>query len=332
MHHSLEVPEILCLIFKSDLPQSDLFNCALVCRLWGTWAQDVLWSTFRVPLQQLVQVLASVKKTRITRDSESVLYLEIGHIEEPGWRRFLALSNKITQIIVDCGLTETSLERIELARQTFNGVPFGQLQTLKMGIDDGQHETIRLMTVSSLTSVYLRCTYFQDDSMAWVVDNLPSLVPNVAHFGTGWITKLDVSQYSALKHIEIYDQPVQPRLWESLGSCQLLEKIVLTGCMDVAEWPETWRMDYVHFPVLRVVKIRLGHPRLTLKLMSRSRMPMLECLRWDAWTGPGNHIVYDGIVPHLKTFSPKLDIDMLYDSSNLTEDEEWMADSDDDCW
>ncbi|KAG8975710.1 hypothetical protein FRC05_005228 [Tulasnella sp. 425] len=136
MHHSLEVPEILCLIFKSDLSQYDLFNCALVCRLWATWAQDVLWSTFRVPLQQFVQVLASVKKTSITLDGEIVLYLRVGHIEEPGWRRFLALSNKITRILADCRLTDISLERIELVRQT-NGVPFGQLQILQMGIEDG---------------------------------------------------------------------------------------------------------------------------------------------------------------------------------------------------
>lgn len=65
MHRSLKVPEILCLIFKCDLTERYLLNCALVCQLWGIWAQDVLWRTRRVPLQEVLQLLYPVEKTSV---------------------------------------------------------------------------------------------------------------------------------------------------------------------------------------------------------------------------------------------------------------------------
>lgn len=62
MHPALEVPEILCLIFKCGISEHDLFNCARVCRVWGIWAVDVLWRACPVPLRRLLRVLAPVPK------------------------------------------------------------------------------------------------------------------------------------------------------------------------------------------------------------------------------------------------------------------------------
>lgn len=71
MHPALEVPEILCLIFKCSISEHDLFSCIRVCRLWSIWALDVLWRTCRVPLQQVLQVLMPVTKPgTIYHDSE----------------------------------------------------------------------------------------------------------------------------------------------------------------------------------------------------------------------------------------------------------------------
>lgn len=168
--------------------------------------------------------------------------------------------------------------------------------------------------------------------MAWVNNKLPAAAPNITHFGFcgRYNTKLDVSRYSALKYIEVYTDRIRPHLWESLASCRLLAKVLLKYCTDVAESAEEWRVEYVYFPALCTFKIRGGHPRATLTLMLRSRMPMLECLAWNSWTVRGNQRVKNLMVPHLKAYSPRLDVDALYASRDV--DEDGFTDSDEECW
>ncbi|KIO33316.1 hypothetical protein M407DRAFT_17870 [Tulasnella calospora MUT 4182] len=259
-------------------------------------------------------------------------YVEVGDIEEDGWSRFLFLSNKITKIIVDCGLHYASLERIKLAKQAFGGEPFSQLQTLRKGVEDGELGGVSLVTVPSLKRVFLPCFSLPANDMTWVANSMPVMAPNIAHFGIeelGWDHNMEISRYSALEHLELGWGYVNTRFWESLASCQILRKIVLTGCVDNLENPG-WRVDSVYFPALRTLKIRSSRLRGLPKLILRSRMPILECLYWDAASVPPNHTI-DAMAAQLKQYSPKLDTDMLYhiptgDSSDS------FGDSDDDRW
>ncbi|KAG9049750.1 hypothetical protein FS837_009284 [Tulasnella sp. UAMH 9824] len=207
MHQTLEVPEILFLVFKCDLSEQDLLSCALVCRLWGLWAPDVLWRTHRVPLQAVLRTLASVTQTIMKYKGTSIIpFVEIGHIGENHWRRFLALSNKVTEVTVDCGLSEASLKCIKLAKQKFTGDPFSQLRTLAMTVHDEDHKAISMVAVPSLTRVYLRCTRLEPVALDWVTDTLPEIAPKVAHLEINllWMNKrFGVSRYSALEHLEL---------------------------------------------------------------------------------------------------------------------------------
>ncbi|KAG8963910.1 hypothetical protein FRC05_004361 [Tulasnella sp. 425] len=272
-------------------------------------------------------------------NKEMLPIFNIENIDEHKWRRFLALSRKISRIEIDCGLSRASLGNIEFAKQTFNGEPFSQLQTVTLkiwyGYGDCSASGLAIVTVPSLTSVYF---WYEDrgprdvPSLAWVNKNLPAAAPNITQFGfRGWsYTELDLSRYSALKYIEVRAKYVRPHFWEALASCRLLTKVLLKDCRDIAEWIEEWRADYVQFPALCTFKIRGGNPRTTLKLMLRSRMPMLERLVWDSWTGSGGQHAKNLMVPHLKTYSPRLNVDVLYASSNV--DDDGFTDSDEVCW
>lgn len=199
-----------------------------------------------------------------------------------------------------------------------------------MEVDDGDHEAIRLLAVPSLTSVYLRCKAFGRDSMAWVNSDLPGVAPNITRFGfRSSSAYLDVSQYSTLKFIEIQADYIGPHLWESLASCRLLTKVLLTHCTAVKRWGEEWRVDYVDFPALCTFKMRAVS---TPELLLRSRMPMLQRLVWDSTTRSGSQHIKHLIVPHLEAYSPNLDVDALYDSSTIVDADDWFDDSDDDCW
>ncbi|KIO33317.1 hypothetical protein M407DRAFT_241115 [Tulasnella calospora MUT 4182] len=59
-------------------------------------------------------------------------------------------------------------------------------------------------------------------------------------------------------------------------------------------------------------------------------MPMLECLWWDALSGPGSRSL-DRIVAQLKLYSPKVDTDMLYHINTDVRGHN-PGDSDDDLW
>lgn len=235
------------------------------------------------------------------------------------------------------------MDRIEFAKQTFNGQPFSQLQTVTLEIrfdhGYGHHyaTSLAIVTVPSPTNLYFRSgnwENFDNPSLAWVNKNLPATAPNMTHFGfSGWYrTKLDVSRYSALKYIEVRIDYIRPHFWEGLASCRLLTRVLLKDCEDVAEREEKWRADYVQFPALCTFKIRRGKPRTTLKLVLRSHMPMLECLAWDSRTGGGDEHAKNLItmVPHLKAYSPRLDVDALYASSNV--DDDGSTDSDGESW
>lgn len=291
------------------------------------------WRTGRVPLQRVLQTLGSVTRTIMAYGRKDIPYVEIGHIEEARWHRFLALSNKVTRITVDCGLSEASLERITLAKQTFIGDPFSRLRTLTMGIDDGEHKAVSCVTAPSLTHVCLRCTHFEDDALAWVTDTLPEIAPSITHLRimSPWIENLGITRYSALQHLDLRCRYVTPRFWESLASCRLLATIILVYCLEIEVWGEEWREEYVHFPALRTFKIRQGHHRVTLTAITRSHMPMLECLSWDSRTRPRNDRVQGPVVAHLKLHSPKIDIERMY-ALNDGDDGTTDLDNDDDCW
>ncbi|KAG8947205.1 hypothetical protein FRC04_010928 [Tulasnella sp. 424] len=317
MHPSLEVPDILCLIFKCDLTERDLFNCSLVCRVWGIWAPDVLWSTCPVPLQGALRLLYSAEKTSVVWDGQNILFLRIGDIEEFHWRRFLARSNKIKRVTVDCKLTRASLNKIKLAKKTFHGEPFGQLDTVKTNRGYVAYETIRLLTAPPLTRVFLSSTPLLEDGARWVANNMPVIAPNITHLqiSLSWRDhRPELSRHLALKYLELCYTEVRPHLWESLASCQLLRKIVLAACWHSVALDDSsgWRADFVHFPALRTLNMRAGSPELMLKLISRSRMPILEDLWWDLKSWHVTDGWLDQMVTRLKLYSPRLDTDKLY--------------------
>ncbi|KAG8975714.1 hypothetical protein FRC05_005232 [Tulasnella sp. 425] len=326
MHPALQLSEILCFIFKRDFSQRDLFNFAQVCRLWGIWASDVLWRTCPVPLHAVLQPLGHITKATMV---PPLPYFEIGNIDEFGWGQFLDLSNKITRVIIDCRLREAGLEHIKLAKQKFNGEPFTHLETLRMEVDDGQHETLRLVTAPTLTSVCLSPYTLPEDTLNWVAKGMPEMAPNITHLGISlnWMQTIEISRHTALKHLELRSVEVKPRFWESLASCKRLTKIVLMACMNVIEWDDAsgWHLDTVYFPALRTLRIRYGHARVLLNLVARSRMPMLECVRWDEYTRPAQDQV-DRMAAQLKLYSPKLDTDTLYHDDTTAHG----GDSDDD--
>ncbi|KIO33315.1 hypothetical protein M407DRAFT_241114 [Tulasnella calospora MUT 4182] len=168
--------------------------------------------------------------------------------------------------------------------------------------------------------------------MTWVANSMPVVAPNITRFKIeelAYDRNMEISQYSALEHLELGFWYVTTRFWESLASCQLLRKIVLTRCMDNLEDPG-WQVDSVYFPALRKLKLRSGQLRGISELILRSRMPILECLCWDAGSAPANHAL-DGIAAWLKLYSPKLDTDMLYHipAGNSSDS---IGDSDDDFW
>lgn len=320
MHRALEVSDILYLVFKCDLSESDLFRCALVCRLWGLWASDFLWRAYHVPLQYVINGLAESSR-RLEANGFPRFY--IIRIDESAWRRFLALSNKTTRITIDCGLDNASLQQIRIAKQMFDGEPFGRLRTLKMTVADGQQESLSLLTVPSLTRVSLLCQYLCDD---YVPDVIFAKAPDITHLAIGdsWKISLNVSKYSALECLEICCG-LTAHLWESLSSCRFLTKVVLTHCTDIRE---TWRVDYIYFPALRTFKVRRRRSRVALQLTLRSRMPMLECMSLDSRSRPRDQELWKLMMAHLALHSRKLDIARTFTSSNLEDCE----DSDDDCW
>ncbi|KAG8975716.1 hypothetical protein FRC05_005234 [Tulasnella sp. 425] len=321
MHSALQLSEIIYLIFKRNLSKHDLFNCALVCRLWGIWASDVLWRTCPVPLHAVLQPLGHMPKATSAFDEPVIASInlipevEIGNIDESQWRLFLELSNKITRVIIDCGLQEVGLKHIKFAKQKFNGEPFSHLETLRMEFDDGHHETLRLVTVPSVTSVILSPYTLPKDTLDWVANDMPEIASSITHLGISLnpMQAIEISRHSALKHLELRSIDVKPRFWESLASCKRLTKIAIMDCFFVGELDDTsvWRLDTVLFPALRTLRIRYGHARVLLCLIPRSRMPMLECVRWDEYSGLAKDLV-DRIVAPLKLYSPKLDTNTLY--------------------
>lgn len=210
----------------------------------------------------------------------------IGNIEERSWHQFVTLANKITRLRVGCELGAASLERIKLAKRTFNGEPFGQVTALEMKIDDEPDELISLFMPSQLNSISLWCQHVKDATLLWVTSSLPTIAPKLTHccIALGRDHRLDVSLFSALQHFELITDTLTAGLWESLATCQLLSKVALVGCIDVwedSDWPTNQLAGLVHFPALTTLKIRYGDSRVMLKLTLRSRMPMLETLWWD---------------------------------------------------
>ncbi|KAG8912714.1 hypothetical protein FRC01_004941 [Tulasnella sp. 417] len=229
MHPALKVPEILYLIFEDDFTQCDLVNCSLVCHLWNIWAQDVLLRTGHVSLERVLQPLSPIAIPNY--NDQTIPYLEIGSIEEAAWCHFLALSNKITKLAIDCTLEEVSLERIKRAKQKFKGDPFIQLKALQTVAEGVQFGTIMLVTVPSLSSVFLSRYTLPSDNLTWVSNTMPATAPNIIHFGIVLSSsngELEMSRYSALEHLELRNDWILPQFWESLANCKLLAKVVLT--------------------------------------------------------------------------------------------------------
>ncbi|KAG8919371.1 hypothetical protein FRC00_011429 [Tulasnella sp. 408] len=263
--------------------------------------------------------------------------IEIGNIEERGWRQFLLLSNKIKSLDIDCMIGEISLERIKLARQSFNGEPFGQLQAVKAQIWNGNHLTIDFLTVPSLRNVYLSCgSMMEMDSMCWLIDRMPVTAPQITSLGLDFRAvvpgMIEFSRYSALRHLSVDGYSIMPRLWESLTSCKLLKTFELYRCSEVGNRAEgvTWTVDFVDFPALRAL-IQSGNPTVTPALILRSRMPMLKYLWWETGTWAEGHDVHvQRVAAHLKLYSPKFDTDML---SRIKDTDNPSPDlNDDDLW
>ncbi|KAG8957921.1 hypothetical protein FRC00_003290 [Tulasnella sp. 408] len=305
MHRALKVPEILNLIFKDNFSDRDLVRCALVCRLWGIWTLDLLWGTRPIPFHNVLRFLApAIKRIEIeswNKDpSALVAYWEIGKIDPDGWRRFVAISNKITIITIDLGIGEKTIEQIKHATRSFNdlGEPFSNLRTLRIGSGGIRWHhtftyTLSLVTVPSLSHVLLGKKSSMCNTIDWVCNSVPAIAPNVTHLVLGrvWALNAEASRYAALKYLQIQGGfPTQ--LWESLASCPLLEKIVLVWCTIIGsvlgyENPDlAWRVNYVYFPALRTLKFRRGYPNIIVALILRSRMPMLEHLCCDGLSAP----------------------------------------------
>ncbi|KAG9005901.1 hypothetical protein FRB90_010159 [Tulasnella sp. 427] len=335
-HRALMVPELLCLILESGLSGRDLFHCSLVCRIWGTWATDVMWRTCRVSLGTVLQVLDnSVTTTRpASKSAQAIPYVEIGNIQEKGWHRFVTLSNRISRIIIDCGIDQASFNRITLAGQTFEGQPFQNVKTLEMWHNDGRHEAVVLVTGPALTAASLACPRLQHDSIEWLCNTMPTIAPNINHLEIlDMSSRMDVSRFTALQSIQIY-QDFTPAFWESLSTLQDLNKIVLNHCSEIQgknDWSSSWTSEYVEFPSLRTLKVRDGYLRVTYNLVMHSRMPLLESFHWGSWRWLPYEADAKTMVEHLKTWSPKVDVDELFvkDVDVEGDDLEWFADSDD---
>ncbi|KAG8988097.1 hypothetical protein FRB90_002961 [Tulasnella sp. 427] len=309
MHPALGVQEILDAIFNFSLKEADLFRCSLVCRLWAVWASDVLYSTKLVPLTKILGATASLIKTDTFIETKEIVRADIGRIEETDWHRFVALSNKVTRISVDCKTTESSLLNIESAQRNFKGEMFGRLLAVEMLMDDDGHEAISLLAVPSVLEVLLSCNCMRDVSLEWAVQVLPKLAPNVRHLGLRFIgeTQLDIFHYSSLVNLEVICTLMKPSFWKGLTNCAFLAKLGLCCTMNVILWGEPWGTEYVDFPALVTFKIACGHPRVAVHLIPRSRMPMLEHLLCDEATGYGNYRARAVIEGHLKVFSPRFD-------------------------
>lgn len=204
------------------------------------------------------------------------------------------------------------------------------------------YRTISLIAAPCLTSMFLR-NMTGEDSLIWAKNALLQVAPNITHLGIETPCMLldcfiDVSRYKALKHIELRSTHLEPPFWESLSSCQLLTKVLISFCKEVGDWNNTmtrgWSVDHVHLPALRKLKLRHGDAEVLWKLIQRSRMPMLEYLWWDARSRPWNQ-QRDKMAAQLKLHSPKLDIDMLYCLPSR-QSIYWTiystVDSDDDIW
>ncbi|KAG8987248.1 hypothetical protein FRB90_003513 [Tulasnella sp. 427] len=329
MHPALEVQEILSLVFMCNLAEAELYRCSLVCRLWAVWASDVLWSSKPVPLTRVLEATASVTMTSTAiRENETVLIdIDIGKIEEAGWHRFAALSNKVTRISVDCKINELSLRNIDCAKETFQGEIFGRLYAVEIATDDDVREAMNLLAVPSLLEVLLLCDHMRIESLEWAFQVLPKLAPDVRHLGLSFTgqTQLDTSHYSSLVNLEVVCAFMMPSFWQGPANCPLLAQIGLCGTMDVTHWNDPWQTEYVDFPALVTFKIAFGHPRVAVHLIPRSRMPMLEHLLCDDATGYGNHVAIPIMEAHLKNFSPKFDASVF----NTTGGDELVIDEGD---
>lgn len=234
--------------------------------------------------------------------------------------------------MIDCKLTRACLNQIKLAKETFNGEPFGQLETVEIARGYGEYETIRLLTVPSLTSVLLPTISLPEDGSRWVANDMPAIAPNITQLqiSLDWGGHLELSRHLALKYLELWNTEVRPDFWESLASCQLLRKIELMHCWHSVASDDTsgWRTGFVLFPALRTLNIIPGYSEHMLELISRSRMPMLKCLWWNAGGRPARSDM-DQLVMQLKLYSPRLDTGMLYHMGPLDHNGS-VSDSDDD--
>ncbi|KAG9049749.1 hypothetical protein FS837_009283 [Tulasnella sp. UAMH 9824] len=349
MHWALTVPEILNLVFKSDFSDRDLVKCAVLCRLWGIWALDLLWETRPVPFHNVLRILTpALKRIEVeswNKDPSALLaYWEIGRIDPDSWRRFLAISNKITTVDIDLGVGDITFERIKRATQSFNDLwePFSRLRTLRIESkcwNLGFMKTLSLINVPSLTHVLVDSRYPKQDIMDWVCNDVPARAPNVTHLVLERVSGVnaEASRYTALKYLQIKGG-FRSELWESLASCPVLEKIVLIQCAAISSinHPEdldfVWLVDYVYFPALRTLKIRLGYPSITVALILRSRMPMLERFCCDAQSAPSTGESLDYLV-HLRFHSAKIDLDWVHvERSSKEWGDRWVVDRDDDCY
>lgn len=161
---------------------------------------------------------------------------------------------------------------------------------------------------------------------------MPEIATNITHLviAIALKPKLEASKYTALKYLHIL-RGAHPQFWESLASCRLLEKIVLTGWTLGWKGFEKWRTGHAYFPALRALKIRRGIATGTVRVILHSHMPMLEDLWWDRQSSPYSY-ERDLVVKHLRFHSPKLGFDRLHVFGRSTRYcKDCYADSDDDC-
>ncbi|KAG8982845.1 hypothetical protein FRB90_006511 [Tulasnella sp. 427] len=123
MHPVFEVQEILCLIFN----------------------------TTPIPLSRILDATGSARKEIFIMLGEQPLFaIDVGEIKEVDWRKFSALSNKISRILLESHLEEPSMQSINVAKETFGGEIFSRLRTVKTQTIDHQQKAISLLAVPSL--------------------------------------------------------------------------------------------------------------------------------------------------------------------------------------
>ncbi|KAG8975730.1 hypothetical protein FRC05_005248 [Tulasnella sp. 425] len=317
MHPILKIPDILCLVFRYDPNPRDLLSASLVGRLWGEWASDILWRTFPVPLSVLLQTLAPLKLTHGVRMHGIPKTFDIGVINEATWQQFVTLSKRVREIRIDFDVTEASLERFSLAKETYQGAPFTKLHTIDAEKRSRQFYSLDLVAVPSLCKVFLLSNMFQDLNTAFLNVSLPAVAPNITVLGVSAVVQdaLNLSLYTALRTLELGGCVLEFNVWESLSSCHHLTYVVLSCFNDYDQtprWEPTKSAKLVHFSALRDLRLEDTHGRIMWKVLT-SDMPMLESIVWNEGSKPGNPTVLSQTVEHLRRHSPLFDPNTLYE-------------------